>query len=121
MLGFSFIAMVIGAQLIGDEGKGSLFWPVACTAMLTLGELYLSPIGLSLVSKVAPRRIVSMMMGMWFMSSFFGGILSGWLGTFYDTMSRPAFFLMLMALGGVAGLAMTAFNRPLKNILGHNV
>ena len=42
------------------------FWPLSCTFLLTIGELYLSPIGLSLVTKVSPARIVSMMMGMWF-------------------------------------------------------
>ena len=60
ILGLSFIVMVVGANVVGD-GKGSLLWPVACTAMLTVGELYLSPVGLSLVTKVAPARIVSMM------------------------------------------------------------
>jgi dipeptide/tripeptide permease len=63
-------------RVVGD-GKGSLFWPIFCTLMLTVGELYLSPIGLSLVTKVSPVRIVSMMMGMWFVSSFFGNIALG--------------------------------------------
>src|SRR5690606_15389444 len=71
VLGSSFIVMMAGAGILGDA-KGSLFWPVLCTFLLTVGELYLSPIGLSLVTKVSPARIVSMMMGFWFLSSFLG-------------------------------------------------
>jgi POT family proton-dependent oligopeptide transporter len=119
VLGLSFVVMVVGAQLVGD-GKGSLFWPFFCTLILTVGELYLSPIGLSLVTKVSPVRIVSMMMGMWFLSSFAGNYLSGVIGTLYDDMSKSAFFMVLCGIGLVTGLAMWAFNRPLKKALGAN-
>jgi len=76
LLGLSFIVMILGAQAIGS-GKGSPFWPLFCTALLTVGELYLSPIGLSLVTKVSPARIVSMMMGIW-LSTSFTGCGAGW-------------------------------------------
>jgi POT family proton-dependent oligopeptide transporter len=117
LLGGSFVLMAAGARVVG-AGRGSLFWPLATTFILTIGELYLSPIGLSLVTKVAPARVVSMMMGIWFLSSFFGNYLSGWIGTFYGTLPREAFFLLLAALGVGAGLAILAFNRPLKRALG---
>jgi POT family proton-dependent oligopeptide transporter len=119
LLGGSFLLMVAGARLMGS-GKGSLFWPLSTTLVLTVGELYLSPIGLSLVTKVAPARIVSMMMGIWFLSSFFGNYLSGYIGTWYERMPKEAFFLLLTALGIGAGLAMWAFNRPLKSALGEH-
>ena len=117
LLGLSFMVMAYGAWVVGD-GRGSMFWPLFCTFILTVGELYLSPIGLSLVTKVSPVRIVSMMMGLWLGSSFFGNYLAGYLGTFYDDMSKPEFFLMLSSIGIVTGLIMWAFNRPLKNALG---
>jgi POT family proton-dependent oligopeptide transporter len=116
LLGISFIVMVVGAQLVGS-GKGSLLWPVVCTLMLTVGELYLSPIGLSLVTKVSPARIVSMMMGMWFLSSFAGNILSGKIGRLYTSWSHESFFLLLMALGCGTGVAMWAFSKPLKRAM----
>ncbi len=116
ILGLSFIVMVIGARLVG-EGKGSLFWPVFCTLLLTIGELYLSPVGLSLVTKVAPVRIVSLMMGIWYLSSFFGNLLSGYIGRFYTTMSKDAFFLLLMVMGVAAGVAIALFNKPLKKAM----
>ncbi len=116
VLGGSFIVMVIGAKVIGG-GKGGLFWPIFCTFLLTVGELYLSPIGLSLVTKVAPIRIVSLMMGMWFLSSFFGNILSGYIGQLYTTISADMFFLLLMVLGVSAGVAIWLFNKPLKSAM----
>ncbi len=120
ILGLSFIVMVVGANIVGD-GQGSMFWPLFCTLLLTVGELYLSPIGLSLVTKVSPVRIVSMMMGMWFLSSFFGGLLSGYLGYFYDKIPKDAFFLLLTTLGLLTAAAMWAFNKPLKRALGGNI
>jgi POT family proton-dependent oligopeptide transporter len=90
------------------------------TLIYTIGELYLSPIGLSLVTKVAPARVVSMMMGMWFMANFFGNYLTGYLGTFYEKMSRESFFAILGALAVGAGLAILALSKPLKNAVGHN-
>lgn len=120
VLGLSFIIMIIGAKVVGG-GKGSVFWPVFCTLLLTIGELYLSPIGLSLVTKVSPARIVSLMMGMWFLSSFFGNILSGYIGVLYDRWPKGGFFTLLMALGVATGAAIWAFNGPLKKAIGPDV
>jgi proton-dependent oligopeptide transporter, POT family len=120
ILGLSFIVMIIGVQQVG-EGRGSAFWPLFCTLMLTVGELYLSPIGLSLVTKVSPARIVSMMMGMWFLSSFFGNFLSGVIGVYYTRWPKEVFFGVLTVLGLAAGAAIWAFNRPLKRAIGKDV
>jgi len=113
LLGASFVVMIAGARVVGD-GRGSPFWPLSCTLLLTVGELYLSPIGLSLVTKVAPARIVSMLMGMWFLSSFLGNFLSGAIGVLYTRWSKEAFFLFLTMLGVGVGIAMLAVRRPLK-------
>jgi POT family proton-dependent oligopeptide transporter len=70
------------------------------------------------VTKVAPVRIVSLMMGIWYLSSFFGNLLSGVIGRFYTTMSKDGFFFMLMVLGLAAGIAIALFNKPLKKAMG---
>ncbi|MBI5837044.1 MAG: peptide MFS transporter [Candidatus Eisenbacteria bacterium] len=116
ILGLSFIVMIIGVWMVGS-GQGSWFWPVFCTMLLTVGELYLSPVGLSLVTKVSPRRIVSMMMGMWFLSSFFGNILSGYIGQLYTIIPKEMFFLILLLLGCGTGIAIWLFNKPLKEAM----
>lgn len=119
ILGLSFIVMVVGAHYVGD-GKGSWFWPVFCTLLLTIGELYLSPIGLSLVTKVSPARIVSLMMGMWMLSSFFGNILSGYIGVLYENkhLNATEFFWLLTVLGVGTGLAIWAFKKPVNRAMG---
>jgi POT family proton-dependent oligopeptide transporter len=121
LLGLSFLPLVYVARGLGPDQKISFLWLFWSTLILTIGELCLSPIGLSLVTKVAPARLASMLMGVWFLSNFFGNYLTGYLGTFYEKMSRDSFFLLLAALAVGAGLAMFALSRPLKKAVGHNV
>jgi POT family proton-dependent oligopeptide transporter len=121
LLGVSFLPLMWVTSGLGPNQRISFLWLVGCTLIYTVGELYLSPIGLSLVTKVAPARLVSMLMGMWFLSSFFGNFLSGYLGTYYEKMSRPSFFLSLAGLGILAGLAIFALSKPLKDAIGHEV
>ncbi len=62
-----------------------------------------------------------MMMGMWFISSFLGNTMSGWIGVFYTRWSKESFFLLLTVLGIGAGMSMWAFNKPLKKIIGSDI
>ena len=86
--------------------------------LITTGEIYLSPISMSLYSKVAPARIVSLMFAANFAPNFLGGgFLQGWLGTFWERMSHPNFFLMIAAIGLVAGAIIWAMEKPLRPYL----
>ena len=118
LLGVSFLVMIGGARAYESGAMASMWWLVGCTALLTVGELYLSPIGLSLVTKISPPRIVSLMMGMWFVSSFFGNYLSGYLGTYWEKMSKTSFFVMLAGISFATGVAMIALMAPLKKAIG---
>jgi POT family proton-dependent oligopeptide transporter len=100
-----------------DGGKVSPLWLLGYFVVITLGELYLSPVGLSLVTKVAPARIVSMMMGVWLATSFTGGFLAGWLGSFWSRMEKPAFFLMIALIAAVAGAIIFASRFALRGML----
>jgi proton-dependent oligopeptide transporter, POT family len=120
LLGLSYIIMIVAAQGMTPEVRRHVIWLAGTTFVITIGELFLSPIGLSLVTKVAPVRIVSMMMGVWFLSSFFGNYLSGYLGTFWEKMPRTSFFLMLTILGLSAGLAMLAFSKPIRKVVSRH-
>jgi POT family proton-dependent oligopeptide transporter len=110
------LILAVAAWYAGDA-KASWLWLLGYFVVLTVGELYISPIGLSLVSKIAPARMLSMMMGAWLGTSFVGGFLSGWLGSFWSAMDKQQFFLMIAAIAGLAGAAIAAFNRPLRPIL----
>lgn len=121
LLGVSFLVLMWVTRGLGDTQRISFLWLVLCTLIYTMGELYLSPIGLSLVTKVAPARLVSMLMGMWFLSSFFGNYLSGYIGTYYEKMPKNSFFLLLAVMGMGAGAVFFALQRPLKNAVGEDV
>jgi len=71
-----------------------------------------------LVSKVAPASLIGMLMGMWFLSSFFGNYLSGYIGTYYEKMPHAEFFILLAVLGIGTGLAIFALKSPLRQAIG---
>jgi proton-dependent oligopeptide transporter, POT family len=102
------------ATVHAGTAQASWLWVVAAIAIFTVGELYLSPVGLSLVTKVAPPRILSMMMGVWLATSFTGGFLAGWLGSFWSRMQPAQFFLMIAAISALAGLMIFACRWPLR-------
>jgi proton-dependent oligopeptide transporter, POT family len=111
------LIMVGAAWQAGGAPDASWLWLFAYFVVITIGELYLSPVGLSLVSKAAPARMVSMMMGVWLGTSFIGNFISGWLGSFWSSMDKMHFFLMIAAVAAFAGVVIAAFNRPLGKIL----
>src|SRR5215470_13659080 len=102
-------------QAAGDEA--SWLWLLGYFVVITVGELYLSPIGLSLVSKVAPARMVSMLMGLWLATSFTGNLIAGWLGGFWSSMDKTTFFLMIAGIALVASAVILAFDRPLRKVI----
>ena len=110
------LIMVAAAwQAAGDQA--SWLWLLGYFVVITLGELYLSPIGLSLVSKVAPARMVSMLMGLWLATSFAGNLIAGWLGGFWSSMDKTTFFLMIAGIALIASAVILAFDRPLRNVI----
>ena len=113
LLGISFLVMIAASHGMPLDAKRSVMWLVGSTFVITIGELYLSPIGLSFVVKIAPVRMVSMLMGVWFLANFAGNYLSGYVGTFYEKMPRESFFWLLLAMGAGAGLVMFLISRPL--------
>jgi POT family proton-dependent oligopeptide transporter len=111
----NLIMFAAAREAAGDEA--SWLWLLGYFVVITIGELYLSPIGLSLVSKVAPARMVSMLMGLWLATSFVGNLIAGWLGSFWAGMDKTMFFLMIAGIAFVAGAVILAFNRPLKSAI----
>ena len=111
------LIMMAAAWQAGGAPDASWLWLLAYFVVITIGELYLSPVGLSLVSKAAPARMVSMMMGVWLGTSFIGNFIGGWLGSFWSSMDKMYFFLMIAIVAALAGVVIAAFNRPLGKIL----
>ena len=114
--GLAYLVMMTAAWT-ADGGKASWLWLLAFFVVITIGELYLSPTSLSLVTKIAPSSLLSMMMGVWLSTSFVGGFLAGYLGTFWSSMEKGNFFLMLALISAAAGIAIALLRRPLKSVL----
>jgi POT family proton-dependent oligopeptide transporter len=118
LAGAAFLVMVYPARLYAVDGTPvSMFWLLGFVALLTLAELHLSPVGLSLVTKIAPVTMVSMFMGVWFLAQFCGNLAAGLLGGLWGTLPHGAFFLMLAVIACVAGLCTAALVRPLARVL----
>ena len=78
-IGAGFYILVIGSAYADSEGKVALIFLVMMYFLHTTGELCLSPVGLSMVTKLSVGKIMGMMMGVWFLSSSFAGYVSGWI------------------------------------------
>jgi proton-dependent oligopeptide transporter, POT family len=113
------LIMVAAATTSAAQGNAavSALWLLGYFVIVTLGELYLSPTGLSLVTKVAPARYLSMTMGVWLATSFLGNFIAGWLGSFWSGMEKRDFFLMIAVIAAAAAAVIFACNRPLRSAL----
>jgi len=84
----------------------------------TVGELLLSPVGLSAMTKLAPARIAGLMMGVWFLATSVGDYISGRLASFYDTFPLPQLFGAVAAFAIVVGLILAVLVKPMKKLMG---
>ncbi len=118
-LGLNALAylVMVAAALAGGGEKASWLWLFLYFVVITIGELYISPTSLSLVIKIAPDSLLSMMMGVWLATSFVGGFLAGYLGTWWSAMSKPGFFLTLAAISAASGLIIALLNLRLRAML----
>jgi POT family proton-dependent oligopeptide transporter len=126
-LAFSFVCVGLGSLVLiaaawdlAPGAKANPFWLVAYIAIVTIGELHLAPVGLALISRLAPPRVLARMMGLWLAATFPGDILGGWLGGFWSTMPKTHFFALMAAIAIAAGGAMLALTPFLRSILKEN-
>lgn len=117
--GLSALVMA-GAVYAGTNGaeKSGIWWLFASYGVITIGELFLSPMGLSIVSKLSPPRITALMMGGWFVATSIGNKLSGVLATMWDNYDHKAnYFLLNFVLLMIAAAACFAMLRWLNKVL----
>ncbi|MGH9426903.1 MAG: hypothetical protein ACRD2L_11455, partial [Terriglobia bacterium] len=96
--------------------KVSPFWLILAYAVVTLGELMLSPMGLSLVSKVAPIRMRGLLMGGWFVATAIGNKLT-MIGVYWDKWWQSSFFAILGACALVMAVVLVLLLKPLKKAM----
>ena len=118
-MGLSFLVLM-PAGAMAQAGSGvrvSPWWLIAAYGISELGELCLSPVGLSAVTKLSPARIVGLMMGVWFLSNAFGNKLAGWAAGFFSTMPLQSLFGVVTAILLVSAVIMFALVRPMRSLM----
>ena len=91
---------------------------VGILAVFTVAELLLSPVGLSLTTKLAPAVFKTQMVALFFLSVALGSAMSGYLAQFYTAESETAYFGVVGAVAIVLGLVLAAFARPIRALMG---
>jgi POT family proton-dependent oligopeptide transporter len=114
LVGAGFAVLVIASFLSEQGVKVSPLWLTVTYLLHTCGELALSPVGLSAMSKLAPLRIGGLVMGVWFLASSVGNYIGGRLAAFYETMPLPMLFGAVAAFGIGAGIVMLLLAKPMS-------
>ena len=112
--GIGFTAIAVGAALYQANGPVSAIWLILVYLFCTMGELCLSPVGLSMVTKLAPLKFMSLFMGVWLTASFFGNLLAGWLASYYESWSLTTLFSVPAGLSLLFGVIMWIMTGKIK-------
>ncbi|HEV2131456.1 MAG TPA: peptide MFS transporter [Longimicrobiaceae bacterium] len=117
-LGLGFVVMVVASMRVASGIQVSPMWLVLTYLLHTIGELCLSPVGLSTVTKLAPHRMVGQMMGVWFMSISLGNLIAGQVAGQFETLPLPQLFGAVVATTAGAGVILALFVRPIRRLMG---
>ena len=117
-MGLAFLLLVPAGAIAQGGVKISPLWLVGLYFIEELGEICLYPVGLSVVTKLAPTRIVGLMMGVFFLSNAVGNKLAGWSAGFISTTPLPTLFGVTAGICLGAGLVMFALLKPIRNLMG---
>ncbi len=112
-----FVMAVAAAHTHAGANKVGPWWLVTVYFIHTVGELCLSPVGLSSVTKLAPRRLVGQMMGTFFMGNALGNLIAGLTAGAFSTMPLPDLFGTIGKVTGVGGLVLLIFSGPISRRL----
>ncbi len=124
LLGFGFALLAFGAISIpqgAETASISMVWLILAYLFHTLGELFLSPVGLSYVSKLVPAKLIGVMFGIWYLAIFIGNWSAGQLGGMIDKItaeySLSTFFLIFTLVPAAAGLILILLNPIMKKLM----
>lgn len=121
ILGLGFLVMVVAAKIVVAGNQAAPYWLILTYLLHTMGELCLSPVGLSSVTKLAPKRFVGQMMGIWFLATSLGNLLAGLMAGRFNPEAlneMPGLFMQIVMTVTVAGLLLLAFTKLIKVLIG---
>ena len=117
-VGLGMLVLVPALKLTQGGDKVGPLWLVTTYFLHTLGELCLSPVGLSTTSKLAPRRCAGLMMGVWFGSMALGNLLAGFAASFFGSLDPAPLFLALFAVTTAGALLLLALKPMIQRMIG---
>jgi POT family proton-dependent oligopeptide transporter len=117
-VGSGFAVLVAAATIAAGGVKVAPYWLVVTYLLHTFGELSLSPVGMSAVTKLAPSRVTGLMMGLWYLGISVGNFIGGRLSSLYGSMPLPRLFGSIATVGVAAGLIVFALTPSIKRLMG---
>ncbi len=121
LMGSGFVVMAVAASIVAHGSKVLPYWLIATYLLHTLGELCLSPVGLSYTTKLSPKRLVGQMMGMWFLSLSLGNLAAGLIAGEFDAnnvAAMPGQYMHIVYFAVGLGAVLLALSRPVKKLMG---
>jgi len=121
LMGSGFVVMAVAAAIVAHGSKVLPYWLIATYLLHTLGELCLSPVGLSYTTKLSPKRLVGQMMGMWFLSLSLGNLAAGLIAGEFDAnnvAAMPGQYMHIVYFAVGLGGVLLALSRPVKKLMG---
>jgi POT family proton-dependent oligopeptide transporter len=115
--GLGFLWLMGGASASADGGLVGIHWLLGVYLLHTIGELFLSPVGLSAMTKLAPERVVGMMMGVWFLAGSVGNFMGGSVSGLYEKLPLVKLFMMVGLSALVMAGVLFALVRPINKML----
>ena len=116
-VGSGFAVIAVAAIFNANGVKVSPMWLVVTYLLHTWGELALSPVGMSAMTKLAPARIGGLIMGVWYLSIAIGNFTGGRISTLYGSMSLPTLFGVVAASGLAGGVVMAVLSKPIQRLM----
>ena len=120
LMGLGYLVMVGAAHIVVAGGKPLPTWLATTYLLHTFGELALSPVGLSFLTKLAPARFVGVSMGLWFLSNSLGNLLAGIAAGYYsadNVAAFPAQFYSVFLLGAISAAVLVVIARPTRRLM----
>ncbi len=118
LVGLSFVVMILGAVRSANGAHVTSAYLWICYFLQTVGELLLSPVGLSAMTKLAPVRFCGLVMGIWFLAASMGNYIAGRLASLYESYSLPRLFGLGAAVTIGLGLVLALMVKPIRRMMG---
>ncbi|HEV7612099.1 MAG TPA: peptide MFS transporter [Steroidobacteraceae bacterium] len=122
LMGCGFLVMAAAASIVASGSKVLPYWLMMTYLLHTLGELCLSPVGLSYYTKLTPKRFVGQMMGMWFLALSLGNLVAGLIAGEFDASNvaaMPGQYMHIVYFSVGLGAVLLALSRPVKKLMGN--